>query len=141
MSLPYVCYINAAAEGHKNLFNYPLPSDIIDWWSLVKHAILFKDIEYGQWGLEIHSGEQSFRLTQNCLQERPFDFKLTDIVIGEFYGDSDLLLVSCETGEEYGSVWVVSPIEGREYWAKLANSFSQFLEKYIKMEGEKFWEG
>lgn len=140
MSFPYVCYINAA-EGYRNLFNHPLPSEIIDWWSLVKYAILFKDIEYGQWGLEIHSEEQSFRLTQNCLQERPSDFKLTDIVIGEFYGDSDLLLVSCEAGKEYGSVLVVSPIEGRKCWTKVANSFSQFLEEYIKMEGEKFWEG
>jgi len=139
---PYVCYLDNKGAKYKNqiFFTHPLPADILGWWSLVKSAILFKDIEYGQWGLKIHSAEQAFRLTVNSLEERPHDFKLTDVVLGEFFGDSDLLLVSCEENEEYGNVFIALPIDERKDWIKVANDFSQFLEKYIKAEGRKFWE-
>jgi hypothetical protein len=61
-------------------------------------------------------------------------------VVGEFLGDSDLLLVRCDpAAEDYGSVLVALPLDDRSEWDQAASSIEAFLLSYARTHGEKFW--
>lgn len=122
-----------------NPFPFEIPEELNQWWQRIYSAELFKDIDYGQWGLILLSESSSEILTKECLRERPDDFYEKDIVIGSFLGDSDLLVISCEK-ETFGNIIIAEPIDKRKDWITVSTSFADFLRDYISKEGEKYWE-
>jgi hypothetical protein len=128
-----------STEMFINPFDLDLPPELITWWNRVKSARLFEDTNYGQWGLEVLSPDVSLQVTNECLIQRKEDFFCTDIVIGKFLGDSELVMVSCGS-MDFGAIYIVEPIYGREDWSIAAHSLGEFLELYIAAEGDKYWE-
>jgi hypothetical protein len=139
-SFKLVCVIADRKVEAETSFGFDIPIDLGILWSIVEHADLFKDVEYGQWGLSLYSAEEAFEATKMALRSRNKDFRATDIVIGSFYGDSDLLCVCCDKGEAFGTVVVALPIDPREEWYPVSDGLVTFLEKYVAAEGDKFWE-
>ena len=137
---PLVSYLEMNGAEFKNIFVQKVPEDLRFWWNTIKSAILFKDVEYGQWGLRILSEEMSFAVTSREMKEVPSNFKSTDIILGEFIGDLEMLLINCDPDEDYGSVYVVLEIYDRSHWPKVADNFSGFLEQYVSAQGDKYWE-
>ncbi|MCU0393840.1 MAG: SMI1/KNR4 family protein [Thermoflexibacter sp.] len=118
-----------------------IPQDIIDFWSITQNAFLFVDIINNQWGLEILNPLDAMTETKNNILERPEDFYKTDLIIGRFIGDSDLLFICCDkTSLNFGHIYVASPIDEREDWYHVSSSFEQFLTNYFDCNGKKFWE-
>ncbi len=118
-----------------------LPAAIVDLWSLARSVRLFEDVTYGQWGLVLVSPERSIELTERLLATRSLETRRGDVVVGEFIGDSELLLLRCEEGSgDYGAVVVVLPIYPRAEWPVVADSLDAFLPAYIAAGGDKFWE-
>lgn len=118
-----------------------VPPDILNFWSVCNSALLFEDVKYGQWGLNIMSPADSMAAT-NCYQkERPNDALAGDLIIGKFLGDSDLLLLrSNKNCEDYSSVMIVLPMDHRKDWAVPAKSLNAFIEMYELNHGDKYWE-
>jgi hypothetical protein len=114
------------------------PNDVLEWWKYVVSAALFEDITFGQWGLCIFSQQDAYHITAKYQNERPGVFLKTDLVLGHFLGDSDLLFVSCSP-KDYGQIFVALPIDARKDWYKVADSFLSFLELFYKNKGDKFW--
>lgn len=129
-------------DGAKWTFDdgYAVPSQLEAFWSAAKEAKLFEDVDYGQWGLHILSPEDALKKTEAALKERPHDFLDSDLVIGQFLGDSDLLVISREKGPSFGHVLIALPIDPRNDWYHLAVDFPTFLEQYVASKGDKFWE-
>ncbi|MDJ1482940.1 hypothetical protein QNI16_20730 [Cytophagaceae bacterium YF14B1] len=122
-------------------YPYQLPADLIAFWSLVKSAILFKDIKYGQWGLEMLSTEEALQKSRIQLFHRPNEFREWDLVIGQFYGDLDIVFINCdETSSYFGRVYVAIPIDKRKDWCLVGENLTDFLDQYVRNEGEKYWE-
>ncbi len=135
-------------------FGPPLPSeayveslpvrasrDLFDFWGVAQSAELFKDQLYGQWGIEILSPSDAVVETRRQLRERASDFNQSDLIVGRFFGDSDLLVLQCEQGSpDYGSIHVALPLDPRADWPDAARSLGQFLERLIKAQGDKYWE-
>jgi hypothetical protein len=64
-----------------------------------------------------------------------------DLIIGEFLGDAELLLVRCDPGApDFGQVVVVLPIDARKDWPIAASNLSEFVAKYVESSGDKFWD-
>lgn len=62
------------------------------------------------------------------------------MIIGEFYGDSDLLLLRCDPeSKDYGVVLIALPFDNRSDWYCSVN-FEYFITDYVNFEGDKFWE-
>ncbi|KAE9697815.1 SMI1/KNR4 family protein, partial [Enterobacteriaceae bacterium TzEc077] len=40
----------------------------------------------------------------------------------------------------YGSIFVVLPIDQRQDWYIVANTFQEFISKFYETQGDKFWE-
>jgi len=117
------------------------PNDLCSFWKAAESAKLFEDQTYGQWGLHILSPSDAAQETQRLAKERPRDFARGDLVTGRFLGDSDLLIVRCNDNKsDFGRVLVAQPLDPRIDWYCAAESFEQFLEKYLEAKGEKYWE-
>jgi hypothetical protein len=112
-----------------------LPPQVEDLWQSLGSARLFVDIDYGQWGLEILSPSASRSRTLVERAQRPRDVLPSDVVIGEFLGDQDLLVV-----DDVGRVLVAWPLDSRDAWPVVAGDLLTFLRHYWRTGGNKFWE-
>jgi len=118
-----------------------IPDDVRAFWLIARSASLFKDQQYGQWGIEILDPQGAIEETNRQILSRPQDFHAQDLVLATFLGDSDLLVISCEAGRaEFGSVLVARPLDPRQDWPLVAVSFADFLERVVGAEGDKYWE-
>lgn len=113
--------------------------DLVDLWSTCREARLFEDVDYGQWGLVLLSPTESAKRSGRELEQRPDDFTPTDIVVGEFLGDQELLVLSSAEGDER-SVLVALPLDERSEWYTVAADLGEFLDRYMDHQGEKYWE-
>ncbi|HVS06843.1 MAG TPA: SMI1/KNR4 family protein [Candidatus Dormibacteraeota bacterium] len=118
-----------------------LPSDLKAFWDRVDSARLFEDVEYGQWGLVFWSAEEVAERSPKIARERSRDYRPGDIFIGEFLGDSDLLLIRGDrSAPDDGQVMIALPIDRRAEWDTVGSSFTDFLDQYVRASGDKFWE-
>ena len=112
-----------------------LPAQVRELWLVSKEARLFEDVEYGQWGLVMMPPGEALRSTEEARKSRPTEFQPTDVVLGKFLGDSELLVVTSA-----GSVLIALPLDPRKDWYLAARTLSEFLEQYRESLGFKFWE-
>lgn len=118
-----------------------VPEELQEFWNINDSAKLFFDVDFGQWGLEILSPESSIQKTKEEKLERSQDFEESDLVIGQFLGDSQLLLISCDKNSSlYGSLKIVMPIDPRGDWPMVGKNLGDFLLRYSSGYGDKFWE-
>lgn len=118
-----------------------IPVELAEFWRCFTEARLFVDTSFGQWGLKLHKPEEARRLTSRFRTQRTRDHVEGDLVLGEFLGDSELLLVRCDpNAADYGRVVVALPMDPRGDWYDAAGDLGVFLEKYERAQGAKFWE-
>lgn len=139
--LPLQCSLNPKSKSYPQIPKVLLPKELEDFYTVSNGADLFKDQEYGQWGLKLYPIEEVTFASKIYKRNRNNDALKSDLIIGEFYGDSDLLLVRCDpNSDDYGSIFVVLPIEKRQDWYIVANTFEEFINKFYETQGDKFWE-
>lgn len=132
---------NGANEQKLSTLAISLPPEAIEFYKATDGAVLFKDDEYGQWGLKIYCLDELDRATRFYLDKRSRDALEGDLIIGEFIGDSDLLLLRCNPhSSDFGSVMIVSAIEQREEWDTAAIDVESFLLELYSQQGDKYWE-
>lgn len=138
---PFLLQCSFSPPAKESFSSLVLPKDMMEFWSTTSSARLFHDIEYGQWGLEIFSRSDAERATNSCLSTRPTEFYPTDLVIGRFLGDSDLLILRADpTSSDFGSVLVALPIDRRPDWYTVSPSFTNFIGQFYINQGAKYWE-
>ena len=119
----------------------PAPPDVMSFWSEFRSARLFEDQRHSQWGLVLVPPERALELTDRLFRDRARDTAQGDLVVGEFLGDSDLLIVRADPeAADYGSVLVALPLDRRKDWHRVGSSLADFLHKYASAEGAKYWE-
>jgi hypothetical protein len=112
-----------------------LPRAVADLWLTCREADLFVDVEYGQCGLRVLSPDASAARSASERTRRPAAIGPGDVVLGEFLGDQDLLVV-----DPAGQPLVASPVHGRAEWAQPAPDLPGFLKRYVGAMGHKYWE-
>lgn len=81
------------------------PRPLAEFWEKAGGARLFEDVRFGQWGLVLFSPSGSLRATSRYRDERAGDAATGDLIVGEFLGDQELLLVRCDPGaSDWGAV-------------------------------------
>lgn len=116
-----------------------IPDDAVELWAVCRSARLYVDTAYGQWGLVLLSPAASATRTAAERAARPDDVTPDDLVIGEFLGDLDLLVISpAERGER--RVLVALPLDPRAEWYAVGASLGDFLLAYAEADGAKWWE-
>ncbi len=143
--MPMHCQVLPPQPWDKKAFEesvgITLPLAIIHLWDKTSGLRLFEDITYGQWGLILWSPNQVMTEQEKHIAPRKEDFHLGDLIIGEFLGDAELLVLRCdETSLDFGNVMIALPLDSREEWYLAANSLESFLSQFIAAKGDKFWE-
>lgn len=116
-----------------------LPAEVAELWADSREAELFRDVNYGQWGLRILAPLASVEALEFQKRERPSDFASGDVVIGEFLGDLELLVYApSEEGER--RILVALEIDSRDEWYGVGASLEEFFKNYLQAQGDKFWE-
>lgn len=134
------CQFNEEGIVVGNDFPVRIPNDLSFFWTISSGGELFKDIEYGQWGLQIYTPQIAITKTLHEREGRGFEYSARDLIIGSFFGDSDLLLIHCEENNEFNYVAIVKALDGRNEWPIIAPTFTEFLDRYAFEQGDKFWE-
>ncbi|EHR8837433.1 SMI1/KNR4 family protein [Shigella flexneri] len=116
-----------------SLHNMP---QLIDFWKISNGADLFKDSQYGQWGIRIFTSDEAIEVTNKQKKERMQEFLSSDFIFGCFFGDCDLLMIDRSSG----AINVVLPIDKRSEWYMVADSLKEFLDKLLSSQGDKYWE-
>lgn len=113
--------------------------DLRALWSASREAWLFEDTEYGQWGLHLLRPAESAVRTSAERARRPDDLRPDEVVLGEFLGDSELLVHA--PSEVGGRRYLVAlPMEPREDWYAAGGSAAEVLERLLDANGDKYWE-
>jgi hypothetical protein len=125
--------VGVAWRGHG------LPCDALDLWAACRQARLFEDVDYGQWGLALPAPSASATRTAQEHAARPAELRPDDIVLGEFLGDQELLVLApSETGRR--RILIARPLDRRADWLGVAQDLAEFLERYFDHAGDKDWE-
>jgi hypothetical protein len=105
------------------------------FWAIARQADLFKDVDYGHWGLSLLAPPDALEATRKELDWRPASYLDGDLVFGRLLGDSELLVATND-----GTILVARPLDQRSDWPVVGDSLSSFLARYIASRGDKFWE-
>ena len=108
-------------------------------WSSSRQSRLFEDVEYGQWGLLLLSPEAAAQRTAQERVQRPAAYCADDVVIGEFLGDQELVVVAPSEADRR-HVLIALPMDDRPDWYAAAGSLAEFLDRYLTAFGDKYWE-
>jgi hypothetical protein len=111
-----------------------LPTSVVELWQAASGAELFVDVTYGQWGLRLLTPAVSAERSRHEFLERPSDIRPDDVVLGEFLGDQDLLVVDVD-----GQPLIALPLDVRADWYAPADSLGGFIDRYVASDGKKFW--
>jgi len=119
-----------------------LPPELVSLWNSTSSLRMFEDRHYGQWGLIIWSpAEVREQNPGERYDYRREEFRAGDLLVGEFLGDLERVLVRCERGsDDFGSVMIVAELDHRGDWFMPSRTILDFLEQFVAAEGEKFWE-
>lgn len=115
-----------------------LPEQLVQLWAAARGARLLVDVDHGQWGLVLLSPAGSAERTRVEHSARPDDYQPDDIVVGEFLGDQELVVVA--GGEAHQQVLVALPLDPRAHWYVAADDLAQFLSLHLRHGGDKYWE-
>ena len=128
-------------KAFKEKLGIVLPLSITNLWDKTSGLRLFEDMNYGQWGLILWSANQVITEQEKRIAQRKEDFRPGDLIIGEFLGDADLIVLRCDAAfPDFGNVMIALPLDSREEWYFAANSLENFLTQFLAACGNKFWE-
>jgi hypothetical protein len=137
--LPPVTWDRSALESALKL---KLPSDLVDLWEMASEVRLYDDVNYGQWGCILWSPTQVAARHEEAFRWRnPEDFRPGDLIIGEFRGDTDLVVLRCDPSQEnFGSIVIALGMDSRNDWPCVASSIAEFIIAFLSHPDKKFWE-
>lgn len=136
------CRIDAgatAAEIDSAGLGTMISDELIELWSTSRESWLFEDTEYGQWGLHLLSPGDSAVRSASGRAQRPDDLRADDVVLGEFLGDSELLVYA--PSEPIDRRFLIAlPLDPRADWSSVGSTAAEVLGRLLDAGGEKYWE-
>lgn len=129
------------SEHIEKALGIQLPNVLLDLWEKTAGLRLFEDTDFGQWGLVTWPASQLIKKNHQVFSNRPSEYREGDLIIGEFLGDEELVVLrSDSTSQDYGKVLISLPIYPRRDWYVAADSIVEFLKRYVITHGQKYWE-
>ena len=119
-----------------------LPLEYKEFLLISNGAFLFWDEKYGQAGLNFYNLEEFENKVNFWLSSYRLNSLIKgDLIIGEFFGDSDFMVLRCdEEADDYGAIVVSHPYDERKNWFYVKDGFTKFLADFVRAEGDKYWE-
>ena len=119
-----------------------IPDELVWFWQVSSSLRIFIDLgEDGQVGLVTYPPDPTLVERNHYFKSLYREgFRPGDLILGEFFYESDLLVIRCNlVGEDYGHVLIALPIDSRENWPLAGSSLASFLRRYLDEGGREFW--
>jgi hypothetical protein len=131
----------AATDAEIRQLQGAIPSELKRFWENCREAVFFVDVDFDQWGLHVLGPLAAIQVTDRMRIERANDILNSDLVIGSFRGDSDFVILRNDPGAvDFGQVVVGLPLDARKDWYFTGLCLSAFLDRFVDVQGQKFWE-
>ena len=126
----------------ENALGVKLPRENELLWSRASELRLNEDVTYGQWGCILWSPVEVVARHKQAVGWRGADnFGAGDVIIGEFRGDTDLVVLRCDPSKsDYGKIVIALAIDSRNEWPFVASSITDFVLQFLSDPERKFWE-
>ena len=119
--------------------NLVLPDEYLNFFKISNGAVLFKDMEYGQWGCRLLSLQDMLKVTNQKLVDMGYELATTQFVLSTWIGDSDFLLIDTEKLSDGKYIIDCEGNDPIEYGTILKWDFEDWLDYLIVAQGAKFW--
>jgi hypothetical protein len=120
-----------------------LPDDYYFFITQISNgAILFYDIEYGQWGFKIYSIEELDERQQFWQLGFPNNMWGNRLIaFAESYGDANVLAFDLDHPTRNGENFAILEgcIDPFEKWPIVSRSFHEWLDHLVTAQGAKYW--
>lgn len=118
-----------------------VPRAYVSFLEMNNGCILFKDVEFGQWGYYLYSAEELVSkrtMWAEIYNEWPKNY----LVFGECLGDSDLLVMDVELPSADNTDCAVLCFPSAYFRERkvMSEAFQQWLDYLIIAQGAKFWD-
>lgn len=131
-------------EKIKNQLWMEVPKDLLEFWAEISNGcFLYHDQKYGQWGYKIYSSSEI--KNQQYRWKELFRDKWTTklLAIGELFDDVHPIIVRYIDAIQPNAEYLLvegNPLDPIEYWPRMANSLSEWMDRLITAQGAKFWD-
>lgn len=147
-SFELTCMFNEGSPESKIINTFELmsikelPVEYKAFLRISNGAFLFLDEKYGQAGLNLYSLEELPNKISFWLSSYRADSLIKgDLIIGEFLGDSDFVILRCDKeASDYGAIVISHPYDERKNWFYEKDGFAKFFSDFVRAEGDKYWE-
>ncbi|WP_234928466.1 hypothetical protein [Mycobacteroides abscessus] len=109
------------------------PWQLREFWCRTSGGLLLVDEQLGISGLTLHDPAEAKQRTQDRA-EHGYELSESDCVLGEFVGDTDILIV-----DAYDAVAISTGSYPRADWYTF-ESLSDVLSRFLQAQAEKYWE-
>lgn len=116
-----------------------LPEEYKQFLKISNGALLFKDIDYGQWGCNILGLNEIFNVTKDkkgrgCLFNNY-------IIFATWIGDGDVLIFDLNKYKSGIKDYIIDGDQGYQAneWVYIKGGFGKWLDRLIVAQGAKYW--
>ncbi len=120
--------------------NIILPADFKKFLKISNGAILFKDIQYGQWGCKIYGLDEIIDIS-NHVKDWGYELKPEWIVFATWLGDCDILIFDLTKSKNGINHYIIDGEQGEEVgdWINIKGNFEKWIDRLIVAQGAKYW--
>lgn len=119
--------------------NIVLPEGYKNFLEISNGAILFKDVEYGQWGCKI-LGLSELENANDNVKKWGYIVKDSWLVFATWIGDTDILIFDFDKLEENKDyILLGQPIYNSDKWSYIKGDFINWIDRLIVAQGAKYW--
>ena len=120
--------------------NIILPADFKKFLKISNGAILFKDIQYGQWGCKIYGLDEIIDIS-NHVKDWWYELKPEWIVFATWLGDCDILIFDLTKSKNGINHYIIDGEQGEEVgdWINIKGNFEKWIDRLIVAQGAKYW--
>lgn len=110
-----------------------VPLQARELWHRTAGGVLMRDMKFGICGLTLNDPNEA-KIVSGDRAQSGYDVTESDWVVGEFTGDTDMLVV-----DQNDNVLISTGSYSRESWYSFT-SLEEMLKKYLESAAEKYWE-
>lgn len=125
------CRLGASVPG--NEIPAQAPEQLRELWRHTSGGLLLVDEQFGICGLTLHAPSEAMQRTRDRV-EYGYELSESDWVLGEFVGDTDMLIV-----DAHDKVVISAGSYPRAEWY-VFDSLPEVINRYVQAGAEKYWE-
>jgi len=129
-----------AVQSFETKNNIILPDGYKNFLKITNGAVIFKDIQYGQWGCRILGLDELIDIS-NQVDSWGYELKPGWLVFATWLGDCDILVFDINKSKAGINNYIIDGEQGERVddWVNIKGDFAKWIDRLIVSQGAKYW--